>query len=161
MPISILRADLVDPAHQRAVLELLDAYARDPMGDSKPLAADVRERLIPGLRTHPTTMIWLAYEETRPVGIAVCFLGFSTFQAKPLINIHDLAVLPEVRGQGVGSRLLAAVEQTAREMGCCKLTLEVLTNNHVARTTYTRAGFAPATYDPAAGEALFFAKSLR
>ena len=46
-----------------------------------------------------------------PVGAAVCFIGFSTFAAKPLINIHDFVVLPAARGKGVGRRLLEAVEK--------------------------------------------------
>ena len=36
----------------------------------------------------------------KPVGLATTFEGFSTFAAKPLINIHDIAVLPDYRGRG-------------------------------------------------------------
>lgn len=157
---SVIEADLGDFAHQQAILHLLNAYSLDPMGDGKPLAAEVRERLIPGLRAHPTTLVFLAYEENAAVGIAVCFRGFSTFAAKPLINIHDLAVLPEHRGRGIGRQLLAAVERKARELGCCKLTLETQENNHRARQTYAKFGFAQATYQAAAGGSLFFSKLL-
>ena len=69
---------------------MVDAYSRDAMGDGKPLDQDVRAQLIPGLRRHPTTLIFLAFDGDQPVGAAVCFIGFSTFAAKPLINIHDL-----------------------------------------------------------------------
>lgn len=78
-PIQFLLADLDNPAHQSAVLTLIDAYSRDPMGDGRPLTTGVRERLIPGLRQHPTTLIVLAFDGELPVGVAVCFLGFSTF----------------------------------------------------------------------------------
>ncbi len=94
------------------------------------------------------------------MGIAVCFIGFSTFAARPLINIHDLAVLPEGRGNGVGRKLLTAVERKAREMNCCKVTLEVLENNRRALKVYAAAGFVRATYTEEAGGALFFAKKL-
>jgi hypothetical protein len=53
VPIEILEADLDHPAHQRAVVTLLDAYAMDPMGIGKALATDVRRDLIPGLQQHP------------------------------------------------------------------------------------------------------------
>jgi len=56
--------------------------------------------------------------------------------------VHDLAVLPTARGQGIGRALLAAVEERARERGCGKLTLEVLDDNHRARTLYASFGFA-------------------
>lgn len=157
-PVDIVEADLDRTDHQQTVLELIDAYSRDPMGDGKPLSDEVRQALIPGLRNHPTTLIFMAYTGEQAVGIAVCFLGFSTFAAKPLINIHDLAVLPGLRGQGIGRQLLDAVERKARDLGCCKLTLEVLENNHRARRTYEAAGFAQATYQEEAGGALFLAK---
>ncbi len=159
-PVEIVGADLSRPVHQRAVLDLIDAYATDPMGDGKPLDPEVRNALIPGLRQHPTTLIFLAYQGETAIGIAVCFLGFSTFAAKPLINIHDLAVLPGFRGLGIGRQLLEAVEQAARARGGCKLTLEVLEHNDRARSVYDAAGFVQATYQEAAGGALFLAKSL-
>ena len=108
-PIEIVEADLDRDDHQRSVLNLIDAYARDPMGNGEPLPSRVKNELIPGLRNHPTTLIFLAWCDGRAVGIAVCFIGFSTFAARPLINIHDLAVLPEGRGNGVGRKLLAAL----------------------------------------------------
>ncbi len=159
-PVEILEADLNRAEHQHAVVELLDAYAVDPMGNGKPLSAEVRRALIPGLQQHPTTVIFLACKGGEAVGIAVCFRGFSTFAARPLINIHDLAVLPEYRGQGIGRRLLEEVERKARQMGCCKLTLEVQENNHRARRAYEAVGFAQAVYEEAAGGSLFLSKPL-
>jgi GNAT superfamily N-acetyltransferase len=139
--VTITEANLSDAAHQRDVLALTAAYARDPMGNGAPLPQETLERLIIGLQSHPTTLIFLAHDRDRSIGIATCFRGFSTFAARPLINIHDLAVLPEYRGRGVGRRLLEAVEQKARELGCCKITLEVLQHNERARRVYAQFGF--------------------
>jgi ribosomal protein S18 acetylase RimI-like enzyme len=145
--IVVREADLGDPVDAGAVLALVDAYATDPFGGGRPLDDTVRARLVPGLRAHPTTLVLLALVAGRPVGVAVCFFGFSTFQARPLLNVHDLAVLPDSRGHGVGRALLAAAEERARARGCCKLTLEVLEDNHRARALYAGFGFA----DVAAG----------
>ena len=158
--LEITEADLDCPPQQQAVLELLDAYAADPMGDGRSLSPEVRDRLIDGLRRHPTTLIFLAWRDRRAVGIAVCFLGFSTFHARSLINIHDLAVLPPYRGRRIGPRLLEAVAHKARQLGCCKLTLEVQENNHRARRLYEAAGFAQVQYHQDAGGSLFYAKPL-
>ena len=98
--ISIVEADLDRTDHQEAVVQLIDAYAQDPVILSQPLSQEVRRGLIPGLQKHPTTLVLLAYCDNEAIGVAVCFLGFSTFAAKPLINIHDFAVLPQHRGQG-------------------------------------------------------------
>jgi ribosomal protein S18 acetylase RimI-like enzyme len=87
----------------------------------------------------------LAFANDTPVGLAVCFRGLSTFRALPLLNIHDLAVLPPYRGKGIGRALLQAAEELARLQGCCRLTLEVLESNAGARALYRRFGFDDST----------------
>jgi GNAT superfamily N-acetyltransferase len=139
--VTVVEADLGRPEHQAAIVALTDAYAQDAMGGGTPLTEAVRRDLVPALRQHPTTLVFLAYHEGKAVGIATCFIGFSTFVAQRLINIHDLAVVPSYRGRGVGRRLLGAVEQKARDLGCCKVTLEVLDANAVARRLYEAEGF--------------------
>lgn len=156
----IIEADLDRAEHQRDVQFLTAAYALDPMGNGGPLPPDVIERLVAGLRAHPTTLIFLAYDRDRAVGLATCFRGFSTFAALPIINISDFAVLPDYRGQGVGRQLLAAVERKARALGCCRITLEVQENNETARHIYERAGFAHAVYGPTTGGSLYYRKPL-
>jgi ribosomal protein S18 acetylase RimI-like enzyme len=145
----IMEADLEDPQHQEAVVQLLNSYARDPMGSGRDLPEDVRNTLIPALKQHPTALIFLAFHGVNAVGIAVCFLGFSTFAARPLLNVHDLAVVPAYRRQGVGRRLLAQVEARARTLGCCKLTLEVREDNHPAQHLYQELGFGNGYQDGA------------
>jgi GNAT superfamily N-acetyltransferase len=158
--IDIVTADLLNPAHQNAVLLMLDAYSADPMGDEQPLSDFARANLIDGLRIHPTTLIFLAMQDDQPLGIAVCFRGFSTFAAMPLLNLHDFYVDPQTRGHGIGRALLGAIEREARHSGCCKLTLEVQENNPRARTMYGRFGFAQAVYaaDAKGGGTLFMTK---
>ena len=160
MSIQIVEADLNLPEHREAVLALVDAYSRDAMGNAKPLHPEVRARLIPGLQRHPTTLIFLAFEGEQPVGVAVCFIGFSTFAARPLINIHDCMVLSAFRRKGVGRRLLEVVETKARELGCCKLTLEVMDNNDRALRAYETAGFVRYSLQEDAGTAIFLTKPL-
>jgi ribosomal protein S18 acetylase RimI-like enzyme len=160
MSIRIVEANLDLSEHREAVLAMVEAYSRDTMGSAKPLAQDVRARLIPGLRSHPTTLIFLAFEDQQAVGVAVCFIGFSTFAAKPLINIHDCMVLPDFRGRGVGRHLLEAVEAKACELGCCKLTLEVMDNNHRALRAYEAAGFVRYSLQEGTGTAIFLSKPL-
>src|SRR4051812_39083490 len=110
MTLSIVLADLAKPSHQKAIVDLLDMYCRDPFGDDQPLAADARHNLIPGLRKHGGARVFLAYEDDQPLGVAICLLGFSSFRGKPLVNIHDIAVSPDARGKGIGRKLLEAVE---------------------------------------------------
>ncbi|MEC9189798.1 MAG: GNAT family N-acetyltransferase, partial [Planctomycetota bacterium] len=86
-----------------------------------------------------------AFSGDQPVGLVNCFVGFSTFRAKPLINVHDLCVHHQYRGQGVGRRLLSAVAQHAQDHGFCRVTLEVRSDNEIARGLYHSMKFQPGT----------------
>jgi ribosomal protein S18 acetylase RimI-like enzyme len=158
-PVEIVEADLERPEHQRDVRAMTEAYARDQFGNGAPLPVEVAERLIAGLRAHPTTLIFLAYLDGQAAGIATCFRGFSTFYARPTINIHDLAVLPGQRGAGIGRQLLEAVAAKGRALGCCKLTLEVQENNARARRLYESLGFRQAVYVESAGGVLYYTRT--
>ncbi len=142
---------------------LIDAYARDPMGGGAALPADVRARLGADLRervARGTAAVLLAWREREAVGVAVCFVGYSTFRASPLLNLHDLAVLPSARGGGVGRALLAAVEARARALGCCKVSLEVREDNARARRLYAHAGFVDSAPTGARTRTLFLEKGV-
>ena len=156
----VRRADYRAPADRAALVALLDAYARDPMGGGTPLADDVKARLCDELAALPSAASFIAWIGDEAVGLVNTFEGYSTFKARPLLNVHDIAVLPAQRGRGVGQALLAACEAHARERGCCKLTLEVLSGNQRALRSYQRFGFAPYVLDPAEGHALLMQKWL-
>lgn len=158
--VTILEADLSRADHVEAIVDQLDSYSRDPIANRRGLPDEVKRNLGPALRAHPGTHIFLAYRHGAPVGVAVCFLTFSTFAARRVLNIHDLAVEPEHRGLGVGRSLLERVEERARELGCCKLTLEVQEKNSPAKSLYTQVGFEPYQLASDAGPALFWQKKL-
>lgn len=160
MSIEILQADWDDANHCRGVLAVLDSYASDPMGGGSGFSQDARERLIPALREQASALVLLAFAEQLPVGVATCFYGLSTFHARPLLNVHDLAVVPEFRGQGIGRALLVAVEERARARGCCRLTLEVREDNARARRLYDERGFRDFELAGNAYRTIFLAKPL-
>ena len=139
--VTIVDADLSCAEHQHALVAMLDAYMRDPMERGEAAPEQVKRELVPGLRAHPACYVFLAWRDGLPVGFSICFLGFSTFNARPLINIHDIFVDSAVRGIGIGRMLLERIEARAREMNCCRITLEVREDNRVARGLYRKAGF--------------------
>ncbi|WP_019428674.1 GNAT family N-acetyltransferase [Limnohabitans sp. Rim47] len=160
MTLHVLPVNYRHPADRDALVMLLDAYARDPMGGGEGLQQDVKARLCDDLAARPAAASFIAWLGDAPVGLVNCIEGYSTFKAKPLMNIHDIAVLHSHRGQGVGQALLAAAQQHAQSRGCCKLTLEVLTGNAQALKSYVGFGFEPYALDPAAGQASFMHKWL-
>ena len=158
--LSVCRADYQNPGHARALVALLDAYAQDPAGGGAPLSEFAKTHLVAELAARSQAFSVLAFADDQPVGLVNCIEGFSTFACRPLVNIHDVAVLPSHRGQRVAEQMLALVETIARERGACKLTLEVLQGNASAIRLYQRTGFAGYQLDPALGQAQFFQKWL-
>ena len=99
---------------------------------------------------NPTTREWYEGELQRP---EVCFIyvlrtpeyRVAAFCALWLVvdqvHINNLAVLPELRGRGLGIQLLEAVIVEAAHLGATLLTLEVRASNQPALRLYARAGF--------------------
>jgi GNAT superfamily N-acetyltransferase len=156
----VVEADLRNPDHQAGIVSMTDRYSLDAMGNGMPLSEEVKRDLIPGLQSMPTAKIFLAYLDGKTVGIATCFLGFSTFTARPVLNIHDFSVAPASRGKGIGRMLMEAVEQKARALHCSKITLEVVENNDRAKHVYAAAGFKPAVGGIEKHDMLFYSKPL-
>lgn len=160
MNFEVIKADYASDRHQTEIPMLLDKYARDPMGGGEPLKGDIKKRLVSELSKLPHAFSVIAYVDKQPAGLANCFEAFSTFSCRPLINIHDLVVLSEFRGLGISQKLLDKIEDIALEKGCCKITLEVFSNNGIAKSSYSKFGFSGYELDPGAGTALFWRKSL-
>jgi len=154
-PVDWLKSD-----ESHAVVEVLDSYASHIVGGGVPLSPEVRANLCAELAKRAQAIVLLAWSGGVAVGLAIAFEGFSTFACRPLINIHDLAVLPKFQCHGVGKALMAAIEAEARRRGCCKLTLEVLEHNQHARKLYESVGFASYQLNPTTGRALFLEKKL-
>jgi ribosomal protein S18 acetylase RimI-like enzyme len=56
----------------------------------------------------------------------------------------ELALLPEARGGGIGTRLIAWVQEAAQGAGADAVTLHVEATNHAAQRLYARLGFVEA-----------------
>ena len=77
-----------------------------------------------------------------------------------MLNIHDVAVHQDFRGLGLTHLLFAEIEKIARARDCCKITLEVLEGNEIAKNAYKKQGYSDYLLDPEFGSALFWTKKL-
>ena len=144
----------------QAILGLLDHYARDPMGGEEPLSDYVLANLITTLQKQTGAFSVLAFHDNVAVGLVNCFQTFSTFNCRPIVNIHDVIVRESHRGQLIAEKMLGHVQKVAKDRGCCKLTLEVLEGNIAARKVYQRFGFNAYVLDQNKGNALFWQKII-
>ena len=157
---ALVQAKLVDAEHAKAIVTLLDLYAQEKMGIGRPLSDDVKKRIVPGLRQHPAAIAILAFRTNEPVGVTVCFRGFSTFQGQAVVNVHDLFVKREFRGRQIGRELLRFVERKAQSIGAAKITLEVREDNKPALRLYESDGFEGQRAPDGRPRTLFLEKTL-
>lgn len=153
-------ADYSNAAHAKAIVFLLNEYAKDEMGGGEALSAFTQAHLVSEMAKRPSIHVAIAFVDGKAAGLINCIEGFSTFACKPLLNIHDVIVLTEFRGKGISSQLLKKAEAIAKSLGCCKLTLEVLEGNKPAQAAYIANGFAGYQLDPVMGRAMFWQKKL-
>ena len=157
---NIVQANYDNQKHRQIICDLMNHYAQDPMGGGEALTKEVLDNLVAGLKAFGKATTFLVYDNDKAIGLINCILGFSTFKAKPLMNIHDVIVKDGYRGKGVTQLMLKAVEELAVELGCCKLTLEVLEGNKPAIRAYKKYGFDGYELDPNMGKAMFWEKKL-
>jgi GNAT superfamily N-acetyltransferase len=95
------------------------------------------------------THAFIAWDDDAPVGY--CLLKLVEREASPWTRgcrrllVDQLSVEPEYRRQGVGTCLMEAAFNFARQQGIHELTLEYWSTNHAAREFYKVLGFIPRT----------------
>ena len=89
--------------------------------------------------------VLLAEHAGEPAGFALFFHNYSTFLTRPGIYLEDLFVKPELRGEGIGRKLLARLAELAVERGCGRLEWAVLNWNTPAIGFYEKLGARPMT----------------
>ncbi len=72
----------------------------------------------------------------QPVGFALFYGTYSTWEATPGLHLEDLYVTPEHRAQGIGRALLQRLASIACERGCARLEWAVLDWNQPAIDFY-------------------------
>ena len=138
---SFVQVDLNNKKHCQQLIKLLDIYMQDEMGNGEPMKKELAPEILDGLRKHQSFLGFFALVDGQYAALANCNKNFSTFRAKPLINIHDFVVHSNYRGKGVGQFLLDSISEFAKQKGYCKINLEVREDNNKAQQLYGKAGY--------------------
>ncbi|WP_313302199.1 GNAT family N-acetyltransferase [Diaphorobacter sp.] len=80
-----------------------------------------------------------------PVGMAVYFFNYSTWQGRNGIYLEDLYVDPAARGKGAGTAMLKHLARIAVEKDCGRFEWSVLDWNTPSIEFYDRLGAKPQT----------------
>jgi GNAT superfamily N-acetyltransferase len=89
---------------------------------------------------HPRVFCEIAEWQGRPVGFALWFYTYSTFQGRHGIWLEDLYVEPAARGGGIGKALLAHLAQRCVREGLGRLEWWVLDWNQLSIDFYLAQG---------------------
>jgi len=86
------------------------------------------------------TEVLIAEWNGEPAGFAIFFATYSTFLGRQGIYLEDIYVREELRGHGIGKRLLAEVARVAVDRQCGRLEWSVLDWNKPAIDFYESLG---------------------
>lgn len=100
------------------------------------------EQLLQASLFGPTRRAYAVIAETadQPVGFALYFFSYSTWQAKPGLYLEDLYVQPQHRNLGIGRMMLKTLAQTALAHGCGRFEWSVLDWNEPSIKFYEKLG---------------------
>jgi len=85
----------------------------------------------------PTAGLFLVEDQNGPSAVAICV------QDNDLAGLQQIVVEPALRRQGIGLELVSAALRWAKLRGARKAWLQVIADNHGARSLYERLGFKP------------------
>ena len=90
----------------------------------------------------PRAFCDIAEADGAPVGFALWFYNFSTFEGRFGIYLEDIFVVPEARGTGAGLSLMRRLAERCRDEGLARLEWAVLDWNAPSIAFYDRLGAA-------------------
>lgn len=96
------------------------------------------------LKDNPDYLFLVARIEDRVVGSVLGIICHELYGAcKPFMVAEDVIVDEQERRRGIGSQLMNAIEQKARERECGHILLVTETSRHDARQFYESLGYDP------------------
>jgi ribosomal protein S18 acetylase RimI-like enzyme len=94
-----------------------------------------------GFGEAPLFDVLLAWQGHEAVGMALFFREFSSWKGTPGVYVQDIYVSADLRGTGLGRKLMQAVTEVARSWGATYCKLSVYGDNEPAQAFYQRLGF--------------------
>jgi GNAT superfamily N-acetyltransferase len=135
MTISVHAGEL---KHLPELVPLFDAYRQfyKQASDLEGARAYLLDRL-----SHGEATVFIAYDGTRAVGFTLLYDTFTSVAMKPLCILNDLYTIPEARGKGAGTALIARAREHALAKGAFRLRLRTAHDNLTAQSVYEKFGF--------------------
>ena len=121
------------------ILKLIRELARFEKAEHA-VKATVEDLRRDGWGESPRFEALIAETDGEPIGFALFFHNYSTWEGRAGLYLEDLYVTPDGRSNGAGGALMTRLAQIAIERGCARFELSVLDWNP-ARRFYESLGF--------------------
>ena len=121
-----------------AICQMVEGLAQHH-GDQVAICPEMLAELTLGPR--PMVMCIVATLSNEPVGYGALTLKVQLHSARKVMDLQNLFVVPQLRGQGIGRALIEGAQLEARLAGCAKLTVGTAPGNDRAAALYRNSGF--------------------
>jgi GNAT superfamily N-acetyltransferase len=136
--ISVRAATEADTALILGFIRALAEYER-LLHEVRASEADIASALF---AAHPRAFCDIAEQDGAPIGFALWFYSFSTFEGRFGLYLEDLFIVPEARGSGAGLALMRRLARRCRDEGLKRFEWAVLDWNEPSVAFYDRLGAA-------------------
>ncbi|HET8666566.1 MAG TPA: GNAT family N-acetyltransferase [Terriglobales bacterium] len=134
--LTIRPAEKADVAVILQFIRDLAEYEREPHAAT---ATEV-DLLRDGWGAEPKFRCLIAEWNGAPVGFALYFFNYSTWQGRPGLYAEDVYVRPEYRGRGIGKAIFIELARVALRKNCGRFQWQVLDWNQPAIDFYKSLG---------------------
>ena len=124
------------------MLGFVQGLAREEKAEDQ-VEADKEQIMKTMFGENPASHAVICESDGIPVGHAVYFFNYSTWQGKNGLYIEDLYILPEYRNLGAGRKILKYLCCLALEKDCGRVEWSVLNWNDAAIAFYNSLGASP------------------
>ncbi len=131
--LKIRRGQQKDLPQVLSLIQELALYEKAPHEVTNTLEAMERD----GFGHHPKYFLWVAEIDEKIIGIAICYIRYSTWKG-PMLYLEDIVVTEKERGKKVGHLLMSTVIQFAKEEEFNGLIWQVLDWNEPAIRFYKK-----------------------
>ena len=126
------------PADVAAMMQLIHELAIFEKAPNE-VVANAETLLQSGFQEHPLFVAWVAEKDGLIVGMALCYIRYSTWKG-PVLYLEDLIVTESFRGNGIGKALFEKCIAHAKHNNYRRMVWQVLDWNTPAIDFYKGYG---------------------
>lgn len=129
-------------ANESDLFAVLSLYAQIGQDDGLVLPLDEAARTFATFKSYPDYHIHVALDGDRVIGtFALLIMDNLGHRGAPSAILEDVVVAEELRGMGVGKRMMEYANELCRRKGCYKMTFSSNINRVAAHRFYESLGF--------------------